>query len=355
MNRHLASLALRRSLTPGFAVTAALVLALATRVPWAPSSEWSGAAQIRAGAFAREGVWTVLMLALLVVLVHKASSTVPRWRRGEVDWLAKSPANRTGIVVATWLGQAFAALLIVAAIALAAELTARDTQPALRLMARIPGADGALVDEHARLQWNVDLPPARAGDRLQVGVSMIANLPSAEVRFAAARRGSDGAVHRRETNAHVTAATSIEVEVPEGDGAVELELSRTGAIVALDGSGTTWLRPIGSASEISFDISAQVALAVLAWLALAFGCGAWVSPALATSTIVALALSTWVGGGSALDAWWPWSALPAAVGAAGRSVAPGMPTAAHVCGALACIALGLALARVNVATWRRSA
>jgi hypothetical protein len=357
VNAQLLLLALRRTLTPAFVLTACIVLALATQLEWAAPSEWSGTASLRAGAFARQGVWTIGALTLLPVLVHKAASTIPRWRTGEVDWLAKSPANRSGILLATWCGAALAAAVVVLMIAFAAELAARDTQAALRLVSRLPAPDGALIDDGARLAWSVDAPAARAGDRLHIGVVMIANVPAADVVVGVSRRASDGQVQRSETRAHVVAACELDVAVPAGDGALEIELKRAapGAIVALDGNGVAWLTPIESASAISCDIAAHAWLATIAWLALALGCGAWVSPLLALMTLAAIALASWIGASTAFDAWWPWGAMPDALDLCSRAVAPGMPAFPRFGGALACVALGLALARVDVATWRRNA
>jgi hypothetical protein len=357
VNAQLVLLALRRTITPAFALATLAILALATQMQWSAPAEWSGAADLRAGSFARQGVWTFAALTLLPVLVYRAASTIPRWRAGEVDWLAKSPANRGGILLSTWCGAALGAALAIVMIAIAAEFTARDAQPALRLAARLPAPDGALIDDGAKLAWRVDAPSARGGDHLHVGVVMIANQPAADVILGATRRASDGTIRSSQIRAHVVAACELDVAVPDGQGALELELKREqpGAIVALDGNGVAWLTPIESAHTISLDIAVHTWLATIAWLALALGCGAWVSPLLASMTLACVSSFSWIGASTVLDAWWPWGALPEALDLSSRAISPGWPAFSCLAGTLVCVALGLLLARVDVATWRRDA
>jgi len=357
VNAQLIGLALRRTLTPTFALAAAAILAAATQLRWAPEQLWNGGGATHVPGWARQGLWTIGALTLLPVLVHKAASTIPRWRAGEVDWLAKSPANRGGILLSTWCGAALAAAVVVAMIALAAELAARSSEPALRLVSRLPAPNGALIDDDAHLNWSVGARAARGGDLLRVGVVMIASQPSADVVVSALRRAGDGTVRRNDTHAHVVAACELEVAVPAGDGALELELKREqpGAIVALDGGGVAWLTPIESARTISVDLAVNMWLATVAWLGLALGCGAWVSPLLALLTLLCVSLFSWIGASTVLDAWWPWGAVPDALDLSSRGISAGPPTIPRVLGALACVALGLLLARIDVATWRRNA
>jgi hypothetical protein len=244
---------------------------------------------------------------------------------------------------------------VIAAIAVTAELAARDLEPCTRLVARSEPVRGAIVDASTTLRWSAE-PPAIANARLQVGVAIVANAPAADVRLIAERRSADGSLHRSQTRRHVSAATAIELEVPAGDGPIELELAREGdgAIVVLDGRGTAWLAPLGNALWTSAGIAALAALSLAAWLALAIGLGAWLSNGLTTCVLVALALPGWLGDLPWLATWTPWAELPAAIELAGRGLGAPHPSAPTWLATAACIAIGLALARVDLARWRRN-
>lgn len=357
MNLALARLAFARSLPLAVVVLGAAVLAIAALADWRPPSEWNVAELARADAHAREGVWIAGLVVLGPWLVYASAATVSRWREGDVDWLAQAPLSRWNIVFSTWLGYATACACVVAVTALAAECAARERQPSWRVIGQADAPRGALVGAIDRLSWSVDAPSGLPeGARMRVGVTVFGGAPAASLSLSATRRASDGATTRTRIERRVTASSALDVDVPRGDGTLEVELARegAGAIVALDGTGVAWLAPLDSSAWISFDIAAAAWLALATLSALALGFGAWLSSAIAATLVATLALATWLFDLPQLAAWLPWTPLSRAIELAGQGLGCAAVGPRELIAGLACVAAAIALARVDLATWRRS-
>lgn len=131
--------------------------------------------------------------------------------------------------------------------------------------------------------------------------------------------------------------------MPAGDGPVDFELTLTdeharGFVVSR--ALSLW-RPVHG-SEAARGIAARVALALSAWVALAFGLGAWLRAPLVALVLAATWVATWWS--DEAPRWLAGGDLARALATVGegRAAAPvdvtdGLATAA-------CIALGLALA-----------
>ena len=360
MNLRLAELALRRHLPKAIVVVLALAAVLLARASWAPPAEWIAGADPGAveRALTRQGIWTLLLLLAVPLLVARAAGIVGKWRRGEIDWIASSPASSIGVLLSTWAGGALASALAIAGIALAAELAAGASPAGARVERRI-SSDRALLREHggalagvSRELARLDPPP---GSRLVAKVVLVAGAPACDVRFALERRSAGARTAANVAVRRISGRAKIEVEIPPGPGelALAIEALDPGALVAFDGDGLALVTPVASERCASLALAARAWIACCAWIALALGAGAWVSGATAALFAFALTAPAWLGEASARWDAWPWSGLPDALELAGEGlVAPPLawPTLA---GALASVALGIALGSAGLVLARR--
>lgn len=347
MSSALAALSLRRALPRRF-----LILAIAIAAAIVATARPTGLGE--GGALRREGAWAVLAITLLPFVVHRAACAIPRWRAGEIDWLAKSPAPRAAVIAAAACGIATGVIAVLVGIAAVAELSAWSaggdrSDPQRRISSsRLEGP--CVLDGREPARWTVERPRGARRARVELAYVPLDVFADVEMAVRDPRSGE-----RRSTVARVTARTSIAVDAPaDVDSAqIELELRRLGGggIALLAEARVDWLGPAPSARLASLSLFAHAALAALAAAAIAFGLGSWMGPMLATGSTVSLALLGALVGPRAA-ALWPTMAFVEALDIAGRGVVPEAPGAATALASAAAAAAGLALAWLGTRRWR---
>lgn len=353
MSLALASLTLRRALTPGLCAVSLLLAAGFLTSTWQPHAQEVEALGTRGHAsdLARQGLWTALLATLAPILIARAALVLPRWRRGEVDWLLAARRTRTELVVSTFLGLAAAAALFAAFAGATAELGAGSAGAGRALEARF--RTPAQVLGSAPLVRRLALGPLPAGAVLRARLQFLGGATAVDLKLSARALGSDAAPSA--VASRVFASGVLELPLPPGDGPIELRLERTGetALVALRENGIEVAVPIASARGASVRVAARAWIALIAALAVALGLGAWLSGAAAVAGALAL---TWIslladapGGGK-----WPAAALGEALELAGEGLAAPWPSGRSVALAATVVALALLLAERGLEHWRRA-
>ncbi len=358
MIRGLASLAARRTLAPGVIAIAAAVLALALRADWGGGSAGLAVeAGERGGALARasarEGVWSIAVLAILPLLLVRAARVVGTWRSGEGDWLGSRSAGRGSILVSTWLGTWIGGAILLGMVFVAVETSAgsfASRQPTWRRAGEIELPSAAWITADAPSRWTADANESAwpAGSRARIDLAFGTGTGAAADVVLRARRGTQ----ERSATARFVSHGSVEVEIPPGDGplAFEIRCERAGsrAFVASDAM-EVW-EPGAREASAGLEILARLALALGAWTALAIGLGAWLSAPTAALAIAAAWIPIWLA--DRAHSWIPaadlWNAL--AIAGAGRVPRAIEPTAIAASAVLASI--GLAIGSAGLRRWR---
>jgi hypothetical protein len=388
--RPLVDLALRRALAPAILIGYAALAALLASRDWAPATAMLGARgageQVAiAHGLVRQGIWSGACIALIPFLVLRSASTVSAWRRGEVDWLGSRAATRTTVLAWTWLGAFAAAAIVVAAIALTAEARIANATPGFRYAGELGPPGSGWVEGRRALEWQCADPGARAapGTRMRLALVLaVGSAPGAEIVLeahraprtnASVRDGAAGASARGKAAgasvaveaAGASAPTharavqrigtrgAIEIELPRGDGdlAFSLSCAHDGErAYALSTRGELWT-PVASDRAAGVALFARACSAVAAWTALAIGLGAWMHAASATLFLLALMLPAWM----ATDppSFVPGGDLFAALAIVGEGRVPPALDPRVLLTSAAAVAVGLALARWSLASWRR--
>ncbi|MBI5364588.1 MAG: hypothetical protein HZA53_15530 [Planctomycetes bacterium] len=331
-------LALRRAASPIARVVIALVLALARWREEARALELArlvAASAPEPAAAAREALWTLTALFLVPYCVVRAARTFSRWRAGELDFLAPRAAPRVGLAGATFLGHAAATVLVALLVALACEAG----------RARTPSWADAGTVALPRTGWITGAAPFRAllpedasiaGARIELELVLGTGAgPATEVVLRARRAGRGD--WSSEARRRVGTRDVVEVELPPGTGAVELELAlvEPAARVLLPADVARVWKPATDARGASLALAAELVLLAVAASAVAFLLGAFLSPSIASAGVLALWL---VPGILGVDgAWLPGHGLFDALACAGRARVPAGPAASAcaVAGALA--------------------
>ncbi len=358
MNAALARLALRRTLTPGFALCALLLALLLVRAarPGAGVSEvlaLEGDPRAALSALARQGVWIGLLVLLAPYLALQAAATIPGWRRGEVEWLAASAAGRARIVLSTWIGQTAAALGFALFAAAAAEIAAGPARPGRALAARFATPSVFLSPAHRPEVRRIDAGATPPGTVLRARIDFIGGGAPSEVRLAVRRAGSPEVAEARGAIAEDGA---LEVVLPAGAGALEVELQRGAgeALVALEQDGLELLAPTSSERLASAGVALRAWLALSVTLALGMGLGAWLSAPTACLGLLAIVLPALLSPSEAAQLS-PWSGLARALSSCGENLAPAPPSARALAVCLLIGLLGLLGAVAGLRPWRRVA
>lgn len=348
-------LELRRALGGGFAPFALALLVVLVLAPW--STPDIVTIEPRAAAVARglqrQGIWTGALLFLVPALVWRAAGTLARWRRGDADWLGSRPTGKLAALVSTWAGTVAAGALLLAAVALFIELDV-DGDAATFAYAGTSGlADVRRIEPGTARTFRMPDPGARApaGSRVRARVTVTVGAgPTTVARLTVRRTAGDGG--EQTTTARVVARTWIEVELPPGPGALELELASEGAgalaVLAPD-SFQLWI-PGGDERRASLTIFIRSALGLAAGLALAMGFGAWVSPV--TAGLGALLLWPALAIPLGAPGWLPAARLARALAFVGEGRLPEALDPRALLGLLACVGTGLALALPGLRSWR---
>jgi len=358
VNGGLARLAFRRSLPPAvIAFGAALALLCLPR-------DWSGANALLQAAsegadpagldrgLVRQGVWTVVVLALLPLFVARSTRVVPGWRAGEGEWLGSRVAGRGSILVSTWLGTFAGGALVLTVAALAIEFRGGYPDQGAASFRRSdtialpPGTESRWIDASTPLRWRVAEAPPDGRVRVELGFGASSG-SAAEIAFRTRRDGEE-----RQSRSRISGRGSVEVEIPPGSGDLELELActRSGTrSLVISRAVETWV-PCASDRLASAGILLRLLLALATWEALAIGIGAWVSAPTAGLFLLAAWSAPWLGG--AAPVWLPGADLWAALEDAGRGrVPPFLDPRCLIAGAGLGL-LGLGLAAAGLRRWR---
>lgn len=352
----LARLALRRALTPG-AIVLWAVLALAVDARAEPGEALRLVAGEDAGAvargLARQALWIALVAPVAALLLARAAGVVPRWRRGEGDWLGSAPVPAPAVVASTWLGLAAACGAVVAltwAVAALRVPTPDGASPSWRWLRALPAPSAALAEEGDALRWQLDDPRGRlelVGARLRVDCAVLGVGTPAHLRLTARRPSGASASSERS----LAARGSIDVDVPGAGDALELALEQVGPGAAAAPLEVALLAPAPE-SAATRALAARWALGLAAAAALALGAGAWMGSATAALLAALPWLATWLAGRA--PAWLPGADLPRALDLVGRGLAPPALPAASLAGAAGLVALGLGVAALGLRSWRRA-
>jgi hypothetical protein len=359
VNLRLARLAARRALATVVLAIAAAALVLASRADWGSGSaglaaeSGEGAAAL-ARASAREGVWTIAILAIVPLLALRAARIVPDWRKGEGDWLGSRSASRGSILASTWLGTWAGGAALLAVAGLAIELVRGPGGSTFRRAGEIALPSAAWITPETPSRWSAREAESHwpAGSRARVELGFGAGSgASAEIRLRARRAGGD----ERIASARIAARGAVEVEIPAGSGPLELEIAcaRPGARAFVVSDAVEVWTPGARESSASLEILARLALALGAWSALAIGLGAWVGPPTAALAL----LAAWVPAALAdrPPAWMPAADLWSALEIAGAGRVPHAVDPRSVATTLALAALGLSVGAAGLRSWRSSA
>ncbi|MFN0242254.1 MAG: hypothetical protein ACKVWV_05120 [Planctomycetota bacterium] len=349
----LARLAARRTLHPGVLATLAVVSFLALRHDFSPRV--AGFDDVD-GAFGRgldrSGTWLALCAGVAPILVHRAAGTIGAWRTRDADWLAPRALGRASILVSTWLGIAVPCIALAVAIAALVELRVDGAGPTLRAAGSLPGPAPGWIDGGSPRAWRIDSArvPAQDGARVSLELGLGAGAgPAAHIDLRCTR-GSET------SSARVAIGTRgrVELVLPRGHGDLEFALAITdpdARALVLSDALELWL-PIPSERAASLALAARLALALLAWTALALGFGAWLSAPTATGLVAALWIALWLADGA--PAWIPGADAFDALATIGRGRAPTQPALREIAATIACVAVGLGLARAGLHHWRRA-
>ncbi|MCB9903337.1 MAG: hypothetical protein H6831_02930 [Planctomycetes bacterium] len=345
MFRGLALLHLRRGLRPWMfvALGALAALVLTSDPPRALVGE-----SMPAGAWRRRELWSVALLVCWPAALLHAASLVPRWRAGELDWLAPRVSGLGRALAASWCGTLAAMLSAVLLVAALAEATSGPA-PALVDRGFRAGVELEAANPRSSRRWSVELPATDPGSRLAVDVApRVYRGPTVDALLTVERGDA-----RTLWTGRVGRAQEVLLDLPPGEGPAVLTLecvSDGAALSAPQVGARLWAR--AERLDGASGLFGRVALAAALSLALALGFGAWVSAASALFAVGALWTVVWLG-----DAPWPLPAsdLFAVLDDLGRGRAAGsVPLAAWWITLAGCV-VGVGLARVGLARQRRSA
>lgn len=372
----LALLTSRRALGGWLAALLVPLALLAARARWAPADEEltqlieSGPAGSVAHALTLAGVWSALLVVAAPWLVLRAAAVVPRWRSGEVDWLASAPRTTLSLALSAAAGLGLALALVVVGAAAVAGLAARGaggpgSAPELRL-GRALSMPAAVLDGTAPLRLELEAGPRASEVRVRLfpvaGGAGATGGGAARVRLTVTRAASDtgsgaGAGSYPDALAwaevRVAGRTELRAPLPPGSGPCTLELARLGEgpLVALAAGSAEALEPVRSPLAADLALAGRALATLASWCALALGLGAWIGRPLAALLTLSLALLGLTSGGALPVAG---TGLVRALALAGEGVVPPAVGAGELARAGLGIALGLALARAGLASWRRA-
>ena len=384
LNLPLARLSARRAFAPVVVAIAAAALLLALRGDWgsasaglaaeaATRSAAGGAADLAAGgpadladggaadlaadsatalarASAREGVWSIAILAVVPLLALRAARTVAGWRKGEGDWLGSRRASRGTIFLSTWVGTWIGGAAVLALAGLAIELGVGSGGPTFRRAGEIALPPAAWITPETPSRWTAREGESRwpPGSRARVERGFGAGTNASVEILLRALRG-DGA--ERTASARIAARGVVEVEIPEGNGPLDLEIAcaRAGARAFVVSDSVEVWEPGARESSASVEILARVALALLAWSALGIGLGAWLSPPTAALALFAAWTPAFLAGD---PGWFPAADLWRALEITGSGRVPHSVDPVSIATALALAAIGLAIGAAGSRSWR---
>jgi hypothetical protein len=340
--RGLVALAARRTAGLGIGAWTLALAVLIACADWSPPPAWLDESRseranelLRAG-LVRQGAWITFLAALAPVLVHRAASRAAAWRRKDGAWLASRAVSARTIFASTWAGATLASLACALVFALIGEVRGGSSAGAARLAARLDGPGAHWIEQRMPFEWHVDLPAELASSaetasgepmfvRIDLGLGAGAGA-ACEVNLRARRAGGAWSPI---TSAHIGNRGSIEIAIPTGTGALDLELSTPSeeARVLLFGERCSVWRTTSGAFSVGAPIFTRVVIALAAWHALALAFSTWMSAASATWLVVALWVTAWWSNGATSE--WIAASLPGAdlfdaiaIAAEGRAPAP---------------------------------
>jgi len=363
MNVHLFLLSLRRALHPGIGVALAAVAALVLtgRGIAGETAQLEGTA-LGARALLRSDLVFALLFVLVPAVLAGAARVFPRLAEGERFWLVPRRASKASIALSAFAGTWLGAVLWLAAIGGLCEVFAGGDAPSLQASVPLELQDRRAVGEEIRVRWTSSLPARPEGCVVRLAVGVYGSYNEIEA-FELATLTPAGDVHAV-GSAAPGRVLDVEVPVPAAGETVEFELFARGAQRAIvlnrprlqlyvprTERWSTWL------------VLGEVALMLGAALALALGCGPWLSVpslllfvlggyALLWLELDALGAST--AGEFVLRAL-PGAQLPESFSEFAEGRSPQALAGSTWLGGLALIALGLAAFHRGLGRWRSGA
>lgn len=345
MNSALIRLFARR--TASRARLAFLLLALALLAYVSPPAEWlmriaEDSEQAR-HAFALQTIWSgSLWLVIPFVLLH-AAQLPSRWRGTESGWIASRPNAQRRVVHSAWLGTWLGATILISVAFVGAELGAGASSAATawKHVGEFAGPARGIVPAGGA-QWTLET--GEHGRRARIHVALApGDGPFATVRFEA-RRGE----HVAQVEATLIARGELELDLPQGNGPIECELTRVGpgATLVVRDSRTELFTRASSRFATSASVFVHTLLTLGALIAVALGLGSWLGTGYAFALLVSAWLGFWFQPGGA--SWLPGNSLPAILAELHTGRAPAMPSTAAWLGAACSAILGYALCFVRV-------
>jgi hypothetical protein len=289
ISRGVVALALRRALAPSTWVVCVLVALIASGIDWSSATGLPRGDALVLRGLERRGLWIALAATLALATLARAAGQHRRWRERELDFVAAAPLARPSWLVSTWCGDALALAVLVAACGGFVELALGGATSSQCVVGNVALPRIALVESRSRVEWELESAPEVAHARLALLVA--GGGRAAEVRWLA-RRGELASA----TTATVGLATTLELELPRGEGPVAFELERlaVGAIVVADPAGLTLTTPVADDRVASFALALRLWPALCAADALALGLGTWLSVASAFAAAACLWLVAWL-------------------------------------------------------------
>ncbi|QDU68651.1 hypothetical protein [Engelhardtia mirabilis] len=339
----LASLALRRALSPWAVVATALWLTLLATRDWMPASvrlvgELDPSTPAVAAAQARSGVLGAALALVAPLVLWRVAALNARTQGPERAGFAAAPVGELPRQVGLWLGACAGAALHLLACAAAAELAAgAGSEPVRPVVGRLDNPALNLLVEGEVERFELPPLPARA-ERIQVELVVLpAADPSATVELRVRRLDGDGPG----TSASSTFAgrRALSVDLPPGSGTLLVELARP-AVGAGVGVPANSLLVLGSPRP---GLLASLALAARTWLGLALAAALLplltrgLSAGLAGTLLASLWIAAWRG--APLVEHLPAATLFDDLSALSLGLSPGAPPLIS-----AGLALGLSLA-----------
>lgn len=363
MNVQLFLLSLRRALHPGTGVALAAVAALVLtgRGITGDAARLEGAA-LSARGLLRSDLSFALLFVLVPILLAGAARVFPRLAEGERYWLIPRSASKASIALSTFAGSWLGALLWLAAIGGLCESFAGGDASSLQASAPLELEDRRAVGEEIRVRWTSQLPARPEGCVVRLAVGVYGSYNEIEA-FELAALTSEGDVYAL-GSAAPGRVLEVEVPVPAAGERVEFELYARGAERSIVLNRPRLQLYVPRAERWStWLVLGEVALMLGAALALALGCGPWLSvPSVLLFLLGGYAL-LWLEldalGASAFGEFvlrvLPGAQLPESFAQFAEGRSPQSLAGSTWLGGLALIALGLAAFHRGLGRWRAGA
>ena len=296
---------------------------------------------------ARQNLWTTALVLLSLAAPIHAAGLIPRWRAGEADWLGSRPVSRAPTLLVAWGGGAAASLVLLLLGAFAIQLRCGSPEAPARLIWAQDLEEVERLDGGDERSLRLDVPTTKGGERLRVRVMpTVGGDPTTDLHLLVARDGGG-----TEATVRVATRTWVETEVPSGSTPLILQLVNvgTGSAAWLAPRSIELWAPVTSSWVLPLTSWWRAACLLLALTALSVGLSAWMRGATAAGAALCVFPA-----GHLLDApsWVPGRGIVPLLESVGEGRIPDHGGWPGFVATLVTVAVGLALARPGLASWR---